>query len=171
MLRQHSKWFAVSTVIVFLLTGCGGSEFTTAEVKGTVVFEDAPVTGGTVTFIPVNADGSPREGKAAVGTIGDGGVFVLRTYEDGDGAIIGKHQVIYSTPEEVSDEIVGIEVDAKGRELSVAHDDSPALARGRDVQLRVAEESSIVEVKDIESNTIKIVLAPISTEEEKEHEE
>jgi hypothetical protein len=164
MLPQLTKRLAVPTCMAFLLAGCGGTDFPTAKVLGKVVFEDAPVTGGTVTFVPINADGSPRDGKAAVGTIGDGGVFELRTYEDGDGAITGHHKVVYSPPVDLSDETretaIEIKLDANGQEVAA---EPPASEGDTGPELGVAENSSIVEVKDVETNEVKIELVPISS--------
>ena len=72
---------------VLLVVGCGrGDRLETAEVAGTVTLDGEPVTQGTVLF-------TPEQGRVAKGEIRPDGSFSLGTYEDDDGAIVGKHQV------------------------------------------------------------------------------
>jgi hypothetical protein len=84
---------------VFVWTGgCGGSgQKPTARVKGKVTFNGQPVTGGNITLSPVVV-GSNEPGKSATGSIGTDGTFTLTTYQQNDGAIIGKHRVTFSAP-------------------------------------------------------------------------
>lgn len=82
-----------------LLTGCaGGDEFSTAPVSGTVMFNGKPVSGGTVMLTPVSEGESEMPGKGAAARVQEDGSFVLTTYEEGDGAILGKHIVSYNAP-------------------------------------------------------------------------
>ncbi len=80
--------FAVA-VLVVAVAGCGGSDdkMETSSVTGTVTYEGKPVTTGTVMFTPVGG------GPPATGQIQEDGTYELRTYEDGDGAVIGEHKV------------------------------------------------------------------------------
>jgi hypothetical protein len=79
-------------------SGCGGSgQLPTARVKGKVSFNGQPVNGGTITFSPV-VPGSNEPGKAATGPIGTDGTFTLTTYQQNDGAVIGRHKVSYIPP-------------------------------------------------------------------------
>ncbi|NLF68617.1 MAG: hypothetical protein GX575_06110 [Candidatus Anammoximicrobium sp.] len=75
--------------------GCG-SDLVTAPVSGTVRADGQPVNGGVVTFAPVGGDASA--GKPAGGAVQADGTFVLSTESKGDGAILGRHRVIYSPP-------------------------------------------------------------------------
>lgn len=71
------------------LTGCGSGELATAPVTGKVTFHDKPLPGGgTISFVPAG------EGKGAGGIIAEDGTYVLNTYGEGDGAILGEHQVL-----------------------------------------------------------------------------
>jgi hypothetical protein len=70
---------------LLLLVGCGEQRIKTAPVKGTVTYKGRPVPHGTVMF-------QPDDGPAATGEIRDG-AYVLKTYRDGDGAVLGKHKV------------------------------------------------------------------------------
>ncbi len=86
---------AVSAVLV---SGCGGGSggFATAKVRGKVTFDGQPVADASVTFTPQkSADGGKtgQTGKSAAGTTDKDGVFVLSTYGQGDGAVVGKHSV------------------------------------------------------------------------------
>lgn len=78
---------ACSLSLLFV-TGCGKShEQPTAVVRGTVTLDGKPVPGGSVMFVPA-------AGRGAVGTIDEQGGYVLSTYDDGDGAIVGTHQIV-----------------------------------------------------------------------------
>jgi len=81
------------------LSGCGGPGARVAPVKGKVVFDGKPVKGGSITFRPV-ASGTESKagalGKPATGDVGDDGTFVLSTYGKGDGAVVGKHEVLFT---------------------------------------------------------------------------
>jgi hypothetical protein len=50
------------------------------------MLDGAPVTEGAVLF-------TPARGRLARGTLSKNGTFTLSTYKDGDGAIVGIHQV------------------------------------------------------------------------------
>lgn len=76
--------------------GCGGSD--KGQVHGKVTFEGQPVTGGSVTFAPLAGSGHP-----ATGRITPDGSFVLSTDANEDGAMIGRHQVVYSAPSALSE--------------------------------------------------------------------
>ena len=82
------------------LSGCGGGgqERAVAPVKGKVTANGQPVKGGSVTFRPTAqvAGKSGVTGKPASGAVKDDGTFVLSTYGDGDGAVIGKHVVTFT---------------------------------------------------------------------------
>ena len=122
-----------------------------------------------MTFVPVKDDGSPRDGKAAIGTIGPGGLFVLTTYEKDDGAILGKHRIVYSPPEEglsEEEEEADVVVNENGEEIATPTEAEP---QGIEFQLQVPESKSIVEVKDQE-NSFLIMLDKSRNEEEEEEE-
>lgn len=71
---------------LFLVVGCGGDS-SLAPVEGVVTLDGKPVAGASVTFTPVEG------GRPAVGETGPDGTFQLTTFESGDGATIGPHQV------------------------------------------------------------------------------
>ena len=68
------------------IAGCGSGELPVAPVEGTVLYNGKPLTSGVVTFLPAT-------GPVATGEIQSDGTFRLSTYGDGDGAVLGKHQV------------------------------------------------------------------------------
>jgi hypothetical protein len=71
-------------------TGCGDSSSQKlAAVKGKVVFDGQGVKGGTVTFRPLAGR------KSASGEVQQDGAFVLSTFGKGDGATVGKCDVMY----------------------------------------------------------------------------
>ena len=69
-----------------LVAGCGPDLPDTAAVSGTVTYDGQPVTQGTVTFYP-------EKGRSSTGRIQPDGTYTLRTFTEGDGALLGKHTV------------------------------------------------------------------------------
>jgi hypothetical protein len=91
--------FSVLGGVVLLSSGCGGSsgEFKLAPVKGKVIYNGQPVTSGTIHFRPIAVPGTKEgtQGRPASGQVQSDGTFVLTTFRQGDGAIVGKHEVSY----------------------------------------------------------------------------
>jgi hypothetical protein len=84
-------------VLLSFVIGCsGGGQFATAEVRGKVTSQGEPVAGAVVSFTPQAASGGSG-GKGATGTTDAEGRFVLTTYMQGDGAVVGKHHVSVSS--------------------------------------------------------------------------
>lgn len=84
---------------LLILTGCGGADtMQTAKVSGMVTLDGKAVTGGSLTLQPQSGGKSGLVGKSASGEVKPDGSFQLTTYSPGDGAVIGKHQVVYSPP-------------------------------------------------------------------------
>ena len=77
-------------------SGCE-SRTPTGKVSGKVSLQGQPVTGGSVTFVPIAQSGTTA-GRPAIGPIQPDGTFTLSTYAQGDGAIIGRHRVMFSAP-------------------------------------------------------------------------
>jgi hypothetical protein len=96
-----ARWLALLGVISCL--GCsGGDEWTRNRPKvfptqGIVKLDGKPLGNATVIFH------SASHSLSAQGTTGDDGRFVLTTFEQGDGAVEGKHKVVVTkrTYEEV----------------------------------------------------------------------
>jgi len=93
-----SVWISLA-VVAALVAGCtkGGAEYKVAPVKGKITAKGEPVKGGNITFQPIETPGakSGTTGKPATGGLKDDGTFVLSTYGKEDGAVIGKHRVLY----------------------------------------------------------------------------
>jgi hypothetical protein len=90
---QHDQRWRLLRFLVtagLLLTlGCGPKRIATWDVAGSVRFQDGtPVQFGTVEFYQSQLDLTAR------GTIQPDGTFQLGTFQDGDGAVAGKHEVI-----------------------------------------------------------------------------
>ena len=77
-------------VSLLVWSGCGSSgrphAAATVPVKGTVTYKGKPLSGGEITF-------EPGFGREAFGTIQSDGTFVLTTFKEGDGAVVGTHRV------------------------------------------------------------------------------
>lgn len=94
------NWPAVAIALsatVTILTGCSENN-DRVPVSGTVIYEGQPVTGGTLTFVPMVVGQKGKNGRPATGVVGADGTFVLGTDSDGDGALIADHRVSYSAP-------------------------------------------------------------------------
>ena len=83
---------AVAAVLLLAAVGCGPAEkrVATAPVKGKVAYKGAPVTTGSVMFIPSGG------GPPATAEIQPDGSYSLKTYEPDDGAVVGRHTVTIS---------------------------------------------------------------------------
>jgi hypothetical protein len=68
------------------ILGCSSSEFETAKVAGIVTLDGKPLSQGSVIF-------HPQQGWPGRGELDSEGRFVLSTYGDKDGAIVGRHSV------------------------------------------------------------------------------
>lgn len=80
---------ALIAVSMTLLCGCGHVNPATSVVTGTVAYQGKPVEGAGVMFMPSN-------GRPASSLTDAQGRFVLRTFKDGDGAVVGKNVVCIS---------------------------------------------------------------------------
>jgi hypothetical protein len=76
------------------LAGCGGAkkgQLPTAQVTGQVTYRGAPLSRGTIKFIPVRASG--KETRVAHGVLDEQGRYCLGTTAPDDGALPGDYEV------------------------------------------------------------------------------
>ena len=95
------RWFAYMLLIVVgqVLVGCGSrGQFPVASTRGSVTCEGQPVPGAFVFFEPLASGTSALVGKQGIGVADANGKFVISTYGDNDGAVIGKHRVRVGAP-------------------------------------------------------------------------
>ena len=79
-----------------IAAGCTSSgNLPTSPVKGRVTYRGKPVPNGTVMFVP-------ETGPAATGELTKDGTFVLTTYSNGDGAVLGMHKVAITALQDTS---------------------------------------------------------------------
>ena len=80
-----------------VLSGCGRKgDFDTAAVEGTITTDDGTVVeSGKIKFSPTAVGEESKSGKPAIGRIKDG-AFVMTTYGNNDGAVIGEHEIFLS---------------------------------------------------------------------------
>jgi hypothetical protein len=93
------RWMVLCGVSLLFFSGCSGSKLPpnarpTAPVKVTVTYKGAPVADATVTFICQEGDATPAFGKTDAQ-----GVVKMKTYIEGDGAVIGPHKVLITKME------------------------------------------------------------------------
>lgn len=72
--------------LLLLFAGCGDGRPQRVPVSGLVLIDGAPVTHGTIRFIPNNA-------RASVGNLGSDGHFTLTCFDGLDGAVLGSHRI------------------------------------------------------------------------------
>lgn len=80
----------LSWAALLVVSGCsGGPDLPeTVPVTGTVMYQGEPLAGATVTF-----RNSEQGARPATAITDDNGAFQLTTFEEGDGAVPGKHVV------------------------------------------------------------------------------
>jgi len=77
-----------------LLNGCGsGNDFPVTHVSGVVLCEGKPVVKALVYFEPIRSGDSAFVGDQGFALTDDQGKFVVSTYGENDGAVVGKHLV------------------------------------------------------------------------------
>ena len=79
--------------VSLLLMGCNDQP-AVAPVRGIVNMDGKPLPGGRVMFQPIAAGEDKKVGRPAIGQIQEDGTFVLTTFEDGDGAVVGAHHPV-----------------------------------------------------------------------------
>lgn len=85
--------------ISLALAGCSSApEFPVAKASGQVLCDGKPVPSVRVYFAPVAQKGKKDTGRPASGNAGEDGSFVLSTFGDEDGAVIGKHNIMVDGP-------------------------------------------------------------------------
>ena len=114
-------------LLVFLagalpLAGCGPADM--APVHGRVTCHGKPVAEAAIIFSPMPKNEGDREsGKAAAASTDADGKYVLTTYRQGDGALIGKHRVAITLDEHdhsgCKSKLVTLEVKPGGGELNI----------------------------------------------------
>ncbi|HBO46271.1 MAG TPA: hypothetical protein DD670_20565 [Planctomycetaceae bacterium] len=83
--RRHFGMSIWAVALLVGLTGCS-DRHSVAPVEGKVIYRNAPVKFGSVSF-------QPEVGPRATGRIQADGTFRLSTYGEHDGAILGRHRV------------------------------------------------------------------------------
>jgi hypothetical protein len=91
MFRSQAVSFLSLVLLVAAGCGSGSDRVAVYPVSGTITFDGAPmVGGGSIAFIPTGN----QKGKAPGGEIDDEGNYVLNTYAEGDGALLGGFRVV-----------------------------------------------------------------------------
>lgn len=96
-LGTTASWLLAFTAAAWVGCGSGGKDGI-VRVSGKVTHQGQPVTGGSLTFVPIASGGAVNVGKPATGEVKPDGSFVLGTNSQSDGALAGRHRVAYSPP-------------------------------------------------------------------------
>lgn len=90
-------------VICAAALGCSNKP-QVAPVRGIVKMDGKPLPGGRVMFRPIATGDNKIVGHSAMGQIQEDGTFVLTTYEEGDGAVVGVHHPVVMENRQEDDE-------------------------------------------------------------------
>jgi hypothetical protein len=80
-------------IVCLSASGCDTSPYQLAPVHGTVTLDGQPLSGANVMFAPRARGDETNVGKPAFGRLQSDGSYVLGTYSDEDGAVVGEHSV------------------------------------------------------------------------------
>ena len=97
--RRLRAWVSLSMALLLAGAGCQQAPYDLAPVRGKVSVDGQPLASGRLMFAPIS-QGSADAGKPAFGDIQPDGSFVLTTYREGDGAVVGDHWVTLFPPAE-----------------------------------------------------------------------
>ncbi len=100
-MRMPKPWALLALLLCpALLTtaGCGGPGL--SKVQGVVTLDGAPLSGATVSFMPVG------QGRAAAGMTDGDGSFQLTTFRTDDGALPGDYRVIVVLDDQERKEVI-----------------------------------------------------------------
>lgn len=110
MFRLIQVGCVLAVIALAGLAGCTPDHvMVTAPVSGTVTCGGEPVTEGYLIFTPIVVSGSNpmKSGKTGSAWIQPDGTYIVKTYEDGDGALVGEHEVrIYKLDPEDDEQVV-----------------------------------------------------------------
>ena len=95
MTRQDAFRLSLVTLLAFPMAGCGSGmkEFPLVDVSGLVTCNGKPVPKAMVYFEPVKTGESAQIGKQGFALTDEEGRFVVSTYGEQDGAVVGKHLI------------------------------------------------------------------------------
>ena len=79
-------------------SGCGKQSYQVIKTSGVCLCEGEPIASGWVQLSPIPENDKTLPGKTAMGRIQADGSFVLSTYSEGDGAVLGPHRVRIMEP-------------------------------------------------------------------------
>jgi hypothetical protein len=122
----------VSLLCLVTAGGCGPSGPALGTVSGRVTFDGQPVTIGTVRFWP-------QSGRPATGELDAEGYYQLKTFVEGDGALVGTHAVTIEALEVVG---AAPQVDSLEQEMQVFSDPATARVKAQRIQWLVPERYS-----------------------------
>lgn len=92
------KFYWSAALLLLVAGGCGESRPATYPVTVTVTYADKkPVPGAQVVLMSAEGNVSSR------GAAGDDGSCSLTTYQQNDGALLGKHKVLIAQPPHIGD--------------------------------------------------------------------
>ena len=78
---------------LFLLVGCGGSEFPVAPVSGTITLDGQPLADARIGFEPRQIGSNPLSGPGSYAKTDAQGHYVLKTLDGQRGAVVTTHDV------------------------------------------------------------------------------
>ena len=95
-MRLNNKILLLIPAVFIVVVGCGPNRPEMAPVHGTVTLNGAAVAGAQVMLVP------RQGGRPAQGITDEQGNFVIKTFEDGDGALLGHHDITVTSKRLIS---------------------------------------------------------------------
>jgi hypothetical protein len=98
LFSPHPVAAALLAAALAAATGCG-EKSKYVPVSGVVRVNGKPYPNAMVYFQPVGSKEDPNPGRGSTAKTDESGRFVLKTEDDKDGAVVGKHQIKVRTYE------------------------------------------------------------------------
>ena len=112
--HRTSPRLAIVLVALAVAAGCSKPPHDVAPVRGTITIDGKPLGVGRVMFAPASKGDGLNAGKPALGIIQPDGSYVLGTYGEDDGAVVGEHTVTILGPRKNSPQTTPVSIPPSG---------------------------------------------------------
>ena len=103
MIRLRSLVVCIAAILA--LSGCGGQQFDTGTVSGTVTLDGQPLANASVQFTPTGVQNFDTPAPGSYGRTNANGEYSLKVITtDAEGALVGMHRVSITLDEEESED-------------------------------------------------------------------
>ncbi|MDG1873855.1 MAG: carboxypeptidase-like regulatory domain-containing protein [Mariniblastus sp.] len=85
----------IGMLVLGLIVGCGGENFSSVPVSGTVTMDGKPIAGVAITFYPEATESTSIVGPFSEAVTDSEGKFELKTRYGDPGAVVGQHRISF----------------------------------------------------------------------------